>query len=81
MKKPFYLVWNPQGGAPTYQHPSYQDAQVEAKRLARANPDQTFFVLESISGHMKIDVQSFSMNPHVAQPKFGQDIDYTEIPF
>lgn len=44
----FWMVWNPQGHAPTYQHPSMTSAANEAERLARANPGQTFHVLELI---------------------------------
>ncbi len=42
---PFWLVWNPVGGPPTYKHPSLESAKAEAERLARLYPGQSFFVL------------------------------------
>ena len=46
--KPFWLVWNPAGRPPLYRHESQLAATSEAERLARANPGQTFVVLESV---------------------------------
>lgn len=43
----FWMVWNINGQAPTYMHPSEQNARLEAERLARANKGQRFVVLES----------------------------------
>lgn len=53
---PFYLVWNPQGHSPTHKHDTQHDAEHEAQRLARLNPEQTFFVLEPISAMRTRDV-------------------------
>jgi hypothetical protein len=44
---PFWLVWNPQGHAPTFRHPNVQAAKKEAERLAAINPGQKFHVLEA----------------------------------
>ena len=44
---PFWLVWNPQGSAPTHRHPTEAEACKEAERLARLNPRQRFHVLEA----------------------------------
>lgn len=45
-----YLVFNgTKGGAPTYTHSSRALAEIEAKRLANANPGQEFYVLGSVS--------------------------------
>lgn len=44
---PFWMVWNPQGHAPTYRHPSQEAAAKEAERLARLNPGHRFHVLEA----------------------------------
>lgn len=41
----FWMVWSPNGRAPTYQHSSADSAEREVERLARANPGQAFFVL------------------------------------
>lgn len=46
MKK-FWMVWNPEGGPPTYKHPTEQSAITEAERLAMNNPRATFVVLEA----------------------------------
>lgn len=44
----FWMVWNPQGRAPTHKHPSPDQALTEAERLARLNPGQKFYVLEAL---------------------------------
>lgn len=43
----FYMVWNPQGDAPTRRHDSELSAVREAERLALANHARTFYVLEA----------------------------------
>ena len=45
----FWMVWNPAGRMPAYRHPGRQSAQIEAERLAEANPGQSFYVLHAIS--------------------------------
>lgn len=52
----FYFVWNPSRSAPTVKHPSEEIAMSEAKRLARLNPGEKFFVLQAIAALEKIDV-------------------------
>ena len=42
---PGWTVWNPQRGPSTYGHPTEGAANIEAKRLATANPGQTFYVM------------------------------------
>lgn len=42
---PFWMVWNPQGCAPTYKHVTVESAKAEAERLAKNNPGQRFHVL------------------------------------
>lgn len=44
-----YYVWCPQGGAPNRQHDSPSSATTEAKRLAKLNPDKSFYVLRAIA--------------------------------
>lgn len=55
--KQFWLVWNPEGRAPTYQHDSEESARSEAERLAKLNPGQSFYVLETVGCVKKIEVQ------------------------
>lgn len=54
---PFWLVWNPDGHAPTVQHGSAEAAQREAERLARTNPGQRFYVLEPVAMIERSDVR------------------------
>lgn len=58
----FWLVWDPQGGAPTHQHPTLQLARGEAERLARMNPGRTFYVLGSCGKTKKTDVEWTDIN-------------------
>lgn len=46
----FWLVWNPRGNAPTFQHQTKQAAIDEAERLARQCYGQEFLVMESVTG-------------------------------
>ena len=48
-KSPFWMVWNPQGRTPAFKHVSLAQATNEAERLARLNPSEVFYVLESIA--------------------------------
>ncbi len=45
----FFLVWNPQGRAPTYKHCDRASAEAEARRLALANRGQEFVILGSVA--------------------------------
>lgn len=42
---PFWLVWNEDGRMPMVKHPSQDEAQQEAARLAGENPGKSFHVL------------------------------------
>ncbi len=44
----FWMVWNPQGRAPTYRHNSRAAADAEASRLSSANPGRVFVVLKAV---------------------------------
>lgn len=46
----FWMVYSPQGGAPTRRHLSRDLANSEATRLARRNPTKDFFVLKVVGG-------------------------------
>ncbi|WP_262773423.1 hypothetical protein [Acinetobacter bereziniae] len=48
MTQAFYIVWNKQGGNPTYKHDSQESAEQEATRLAKQNIGQKFHVLCSL---------------------------------
>lgn len=63
--QPFFVVWNPEGGPPTVKQPSYSVAETEAKRLARRNPGQSFFVLAAVAEAVKVDVglTRFTIDP------------------
>jgi len=52
----FWVVWQPESGAPHHRHESFHLAQDEAERLAIRNPRKTFFVLEAISKSSHITV-------------------------
>lgn len=68
--QPFFLVWNPEGGAPTMKHPNYAIAEAEAKRLARGDPGSSFFVLAAVAEAKKMDVgvTRFVINPDEHSP-------------
>lgn len=46
----FWMVWSPQGGAPTRKHASRAEADAEAERLAEKTPLRQFFVLKAVGG-------------------------------
>lgn len=60
---PFWMVWNPNGHAPTYRHPSLNAATQEAERLAKANPGRTFVVLESVCARVADTMLSIDLKP------------------
>ena len=49
MTEPFFLVWCPTSHRPpTVKHPTSEAASTEAKRLAEANVEQDFHVLQCV---------------------------------
>jgi len=53
----FWLVWRIGGLSPTKQHETKESAQGEAERLAAANPDARFAVMQSM------EVKIATINP------------------
>lgn len=51
-----WFVWNPHGNVPSFEHPTEQNAKIEAERLARLNPGQKFLVLRSVGEVVKNDL-------------------------
>lgn len=70
----FWMVWSPNGRAPTHQHPTLDSAETEAKRLA-AQTGQSFAVLEAVSAFRKKPPEQ----PPVERIRLDQISD--EIPF
>lgn len=63
--------WMVAGDGPTsHRHKTQYDAEQEAKRLARLNPDKWFYVVEAISAHRKNEIESIRLR-----------IDDSELPF
>jgi len=46
----FWMIYSPQGSAPTAMHLTRWDADMEAERLAEANPGREFYVLKAVNG-------------------------------
>jgi hypothetical protein len=61
----FWMVYTPQGTAPTKQHSSIESATREAERLARANPGKEFYVLVAIEGRCVNDMQRISLGMEI----------------
>lgn len=68
----FWMIYGNGQGAPTMKHASRDDAEREAKRLARNNPGVQFYVLQTIAIAEKHDVSFTWLN--------RRDLD-AEIPF
>ena len=71
-QSPFYLVWNPNGWPPKYEHRNYESAEREATRLARENPNQKFYVLAPLSEVVRNDVLI---------TKYEPDSEDSDVPF
>lgn len=46
---PFFMVWRPNGMPPGYRHTTRGNAEHEAERIARLNPDDDVFVMAPVS--------------------------------
>jgi hypothetical protein len=70
-----FLVVNPQRiktHPPTFIHEARDTAILEAERLARENPGETFHVCESTIAKAKVEISTYQFDP---------DQDHAEIPF
>lgn len=61
----FWMVWSPQGHAPTVKHLSEDAAVTEAMRLARTNPGREFYVLTAQLKYVKDDVRCVRLEPQM----------------
>lgn len=59
--KQFWMVWNIGGNPPRVQHGYEHVAISEAERLARANPGETFVVLEATHARKVSDMHSLDL--------------------
>ena len=62
-RKPFWLVWNPQGYNPQRKHKTLDDATREAERLARTNPGKYFIVMQSVGAMVVDNIQRIDLRP------------------
>ena len=62
---PFWMVLGEQG-MPVYRHPSREDAEREARRLARKCPGAAFVVLEAVSATVRADFNVVTFRPSPA---------------
>jgi hypothetical protein len=58
----FWMVWNMARSAPTVAHPTLESAEREAKRLARLNSGQRFYVCQGLRYFEKNDVATVELN-------------------
>lgn len=70
----FYLVWNPSGRNPSYEHRTFDLAKNEAERLAFENPGSTFYVLKAKSVSKRVLVETKNLRD-------AEEIDPEEVPF
>ena len=63
--KKFWMVYAPDGGAPTREHDHSDLAETEAQRLARAHPGRTFVVLEATKAFRKTDVEEIPLSEEI----------------
>lgn len=66
----FWVVWCSSGNTP--KHGSRQAAQAEARRLAVAHPNDSFYVLKAVSRVTVMHVSEVDLHPpqHCGEPPF-----------
>lgn len=57
----FWLVWCEESGPPRYKHCSLEDAQREAKRLAREVKGKRFVILHAVEAYEVQDVMKINL--------------------
>lgn len=73
---PYFVVYNPDTGYTKFQHPSYQEALNEAKRLAAAHIGDRFVILCAVAvAEVPVQVQ------HNRLALEARDLTGDEIPF
>jgi len=70
-QKTWFVVWQPESGAPRFRHETKASAKQEARRLAGIHPGKKFHVLALIGTAIADNVQW-------SEPECGHDDD---IPF
>lgn len=85
----FYLIWNPEGRAPTFRHATAASAKAEAERLSRAHPNQSFYVLRTTGVARSITetktstafaATSFDHETAPPQPKYIPELPAPAVP-
>lgn len=59
----FWMVWSPQGRAPTVRHSSRELAEKEADRLARTGAASVFYVLRAEIRYSRYEVVRTALHP------------------
>ena len=57
----FWMVHGDGTGPTNHRHEFRDQAEHEAKRLARQCPDTVFYVLEAVDAYVKVDVQQMAI--------------------
>lgn len=69
----FWMIYGDGQRAPAYKHSTEESASAEAKRLARLNPEVTFYILEAVEAVFKRDIATVSLR--------GKSSADDELPF
>ncbi len=57
------VFWMVKGAGPANAiHPTRKSAEQEAQRLASANPGTTFYVMQAMAAHRKVDVDRYDLS-------------------
>lgn len=75
VRQGFWMVWNPQGRAPTFKHQSAESASREAERLARLMPGTEFHVLMSVAD-VRLEPQPLAWTQHLRPETDDEDLPF-----